>query len=238
VPISGTDLPEGEWVGTSTDIHELRTLQNRQEVLLAELQHRTRNLLSIVQAIAGQTLRSVSSMEQFAAEFVGRLRTLGLVQKLLSTNADQGIALQELIEMELDAHGQPHREDDSKITLQGPPVELVPETVQLLALAVHELTTNALKYGALAQPQGRLNIVWSVQDDARIRLLWQERGVTMPAGIDKRGYGRMLLEEALVYQLGAKARLQLENDGVRWEIVAPVQSGREGAPRSSSGLNS
>lgn len=238
VPISATDLPDGEWVGTSTDIHELRTLQNRQEVLLAELQHRTRNLLSIVQAIAGQTLRSVDSMEQFAVEFVGRLRTLGLVQKLLSTNADQGIALQELIEMELDAHGQPHRKGDGKITLQGPPVELVPETVQLLALAVHELTTNALKYGALAQPQGRLNIVWSVQDDARIRLLWQERGVTMPAGIDKRGYGRMLLEEALVYQLGAKARLQLENDGVRWEIVAPVQSGREGAPRSSSGLNS
>ncbi len=227
VPLAANDLLNSEWVGTSTDIHDLRTLQDRQEVLLAELQHRTRNLLSIVQAIARQSLRSVSSMEEFAVEFVGRLRTLGLVQKLLSTNAQEGIPLRELIEMELGAHGQALGEDGSKIALRGPPIVLSPDTVQMFALAVHELTTNALKYGALAQPQGRLNIVWSRQDDGYIRLLWQEQGVTMPAETSKRGYGRVLLEDALVYQLGAKAQLHFGNDGVRWEIIARVQSRQE-----------
>jgi PAS domain S-box-containing protein len=237
VPLSENDFLNSEWVGTSTDIHDLRTLQERQEVLLAELQHRTRNLLSIVQAIARQSLRSVTSLEEFAVEFVDRLRTLGVVQKLLSTNAQQGIPLRELIEMELGAHGQPPREDSGKIILRGPPIALPPDTVQMFALAVHELTTNALKYGALAQPQGRLNIVWSRQDDAYIRLLWQEQGVTMPAETSKRGYGRVLLEEALVYQLGAEAQLHFGNDGVRWEIVARVPSDREVALAPATGFN-
>jgi two-component sensor histidine kinase len=218
-PINRDDLANTEWVGTSADIHELRTLQDRQNVLLAELHHRTRNLLAIVQAIARQSIRTASTMDQFYQDLSGRLRALGLAQRLLSYPEHAGIDLRELIELELSAHGQIASD---KIELQGPSTELTPESVQVLALALHELTTNALKYGALAQPSGRLSIEWQAEKDGYIRLRWRESGVTIPTPPIKRGYGRQLIEEALAYQLGAQTQLEFADDGVSCELVIPA----------------
>jgi two-component sensor histidine kinase len=222
MPIHRDDAANTEWVGTSTDIHELRVLQEKQKVLLAELQHRTRNLLAIVQAIARQSIRSAPTKEQFYQDMSGRLRSLGLVQRLLSNTDHAGIALQELIELELGAHGQAPSEAGEKITITGPAVELAPEPVQTLALALHELTTNALKYGALAQPAGRLAISWSIENEDHIRLKWREFGVTMPANRSKRGYGSQLIEDALPYQLGAQTRFDFKDDGVSCELLIPA----------------
>jgi PAS domain S-box-containing protein len=224
MPINRDDLAGTEWVGTSTDIHELRTLQDKQKVLLAELQHRTRNLLAIVQAIARQSIRSVPTKEQFYQDLSGRLRSLGLAQRLLSNTEHAGISLRELIELELSAHGQASGEAGDRITLQGPLAELTPETVQILALALHELTTNALKYGALAQSSGRLAIAWETENDDHIRLRWRESGVSMPPDRSKRGYGSQLIEEALPYQLGAQTQLDFTDDGVNCELVIPANN--------------
>jgi PAS domain S-box-containing protein len=235
MPIHRDDPANTEWVGTSTDIHELRMLQEKQKVLLAELQHRTRNLLSIVQAIARQSIRSAPTKEQFYQDMSGRLRSLGLVQRLLSNPEHAGIDLRELIELELSAHGQSPSDAGGKITLQGPTVELTPETVQTLALALHELTTNALKYGALAQPAGRLAITWTNDNDDHISLRWQESGVTMPTNRSKRGYGSQLIEDALPYQLGAKARLDFGDDGVSCDLVIPTNN-ENTAPKAAISL--
>ena len=233
MPINRDDIANTEWVGTSTDIHELRMLQEKQKVLMAELQHRTRNLLAIVQAIARQSIRSAPSKEQFYEDMSGRLRSLGLVQRLLSSSEHAGIALQELIELELSAHGQVTSDAQGKITLQGAPAVLSPETVQILALALHELTTNALKHGALAQPSGRLSISWETEQDDHIRLMWRESGVKMPVAPNKRGYGSQLIEEALPYQLGARTRLEFKDDGVSCELSIPAGP-RHPAPPSFS----
>jgi PAS domain S-box-containing protein len=227
MPINRETPADSEWVGTSTDIHDLRMLQEKQKVLLAELHHRTRNLLAIVQAIARQSIRSASTMEQFYQDMSGRLRSLGLAQRLLSNTEHAGIDLRELIELELSAHGQTPDKLGGRITLQGAPAELSPHTVQALALALHELTTNATKYGALAQPSGRLAITWGIEDDTHIRLRWQESNVVMPASQGKRGYGLQLIEEALPYQLGTQTQLRFTADGVSCELVVPARTENE-----------
>jgi len=197
-----TDVPEfeGDWVGTMTDIHDLRGLQDRQQVLMAELQHRTRNLLAVVQAIATQTLRKSGSMEAFGDEFESRLRALSRVQSLLARADHQDIDLQTLLTAELAAHGDGGLETD-KINIEGPKVPLPPTSAQALGLGIHELATNALKYGALAQPAGKLSVTWTVAMDgpqALVTLDWRESGVPMPKadGPRRKGYGSELIERA------------------------------------------
>jgi PAS domain S-box-containing protein len=225
-PVNPGEPDTGDWVGTMTDIHDLRTLKDRQQLLLAELQHRTRNLLAIVQSIARQTRETSTSLDAFGTEFESRLRALSRVQSLLS-RADHGdIDLRTLAEAELEAHGHGAL-GSGKIVVEGPPVPLPPTAAQALGLALHELATNALKYGALAQPSGRLTVSWNVEEDGprrRVVLEWREMGVGMPerGRPQRRGYGTELIERALPYQLRAKTRLDFASDGVRCTIIAPI----------------
>lgn len=225
-PVAGI---EDDWVGTMTDIHELRGFQDRQGVMMAELQHRTRNLLAVVQAIARQTLRKNSSIESFAEEFESRLRALGRVQSLLA-QADQGdIDLHTLVEAELSAHADGAL-DDERVSLDGPLAALPASSAQALALGLHELATNALKYGALSQPDGKLAVTWRLEPQGsqrQVALEWRESGVAMPTlkGARRRGYGTELIERALPYQLRAKTRLEYGPDGVVCHIGVPVRAG-------------
>jgi len=225
-PLEGESALSSDWVGTMTDIDDLRGLQSRQHVLMAELQHRTRNLLSVVQAIANQTIRSSSSLEVFGTEFANRLRALSRVQSLLAKVEDQIIDLHTLVTSELAAHTESDR-TSTKIKVGGPVVALPPSAAQALGLALHELATNAVKYGALAQPTGKLEVTWELKAKKRtseIALQWRESGVSMPeVGLPKRkGYGSELIERALPYQLRAKTQLEFGRDGVRCAILVPV----------------
>jgi PAS domain S-box-containing protein len=228
-PIDTDVFGPGEWVGTSTDIHELKTLQGRQTVLVAELQHRTRNLLAVVQSIAQQTTRSSASVEAFAAQFQHRLRALGRVQGLLARVDHGDVDLREIVEAELAAHRDALFPPD-KIVVDGPSVPLPAEFAQAMALALHELATNAVKHGALAQPTGRLAVEWRLDDaglERRVFLRWTERGVAMPGGgaPARKGYGRQLIERALPYQLKARTSFEFGADGVRCSIAVPVAAG-------------
>lgn len=222
-PVSSHD---GDWVGTMTDVDDLLSLQARQQVLMAELQHRTRNLLAVVQAIATQTIRKSGSFEAFEEEFQGRLRALSRVQSLLARADQQELDLETLIQNELHAHGDGALEE-GRITFAGPPVALPASSAQALGLALHELATNALKYGALRQPKGRLAVTWrliSGEPEARVELEWREHGVRMAEpSPSRRGYGSELIERALPYQLKAKTKLDFGPDGVRCVISAPVR---------------
>ncbi|TCQ10611.1 PAS domain S-box-containing protein [Rhizobium sp. PP-F2F-G36] len=214
----------GDWIGTMTDIHELRAMKDRQDVLVAELQHRTRNLLAVVQSVASQTLRSSTSMECFGAEFSSRLRALSRVQGIVARAAET-ISLRDLIEGELRAHGAASRME--AVLVEGPPVTVPTPGVQALGLALHELATNAIKYGALSQESGVLRISWTIEDHAGERavwLVWREEGVSMPRddASRRKGYGRELIERALPYQLNAKTELQFLDDGIRCLIRVPL----------------
>ncbi|WP_407528056.1 sensor histidine kinase [Methylobacterium oryzisoli] len=213
-----------EWVGTSTDIHDLRLLQDRQQILLAELHHRTRNLLAVVQSLARKTMRSSETLVDFSAEFERRLRALSRVQGLLARMDYDAIDLRTVIEAELTAHGSG---GTGKVRVEGPPVSLPAPAAQALALGVHELATNAVKYGALHHEKGRLAVTWEIEaagEEPCVTITWRESGIVMPdPRVPRRkGYGSELIERSLPYQLRARTSLAFGADGVICTITLPV----------------
>ncbi|WP_277819204.1 CheR family methyltransferase [Teichococcus vastitatis] len=210
--------PEGVIV-TVMDVTSLTRAEARQRLLVAELQHRTRNLLGVVQSVAQRTLNDDERMDTFQQ----RLATLGRVQSLIAHAAQRSIDLGEIVRAELHAFAVPA---DERIRVAGPPVPLNMEHVQIVALVLHELTTNAVKHGALVHPGGRLRVEWfirAVPEGGRcLVLLWQENGVPITAPPNRSGYGRELIERALSYSLDARTELSFGPDGVRCVIEMPL----------------
>jgi PAS domain S-box-containing protein len=220
-----------DWLGTSTDIDDLRQFQERQQVMVAELQHRTRNLLGVVRSIAKQTMAQTGPGETFRERFNDRLSALSRVQGLLSRSDQEPITLRSLIETELAALDAPAMQE--RIRLAGPVVRLRKATVQTFALALHELATNALKYGALTTEHGRLSVTWRtyLAEDGGGRLLveWDEeglvRGPDLPAMVPGGGYGRELIERALPYALKATTSYELGDTALHCSINIPLPDG-------------
>ncbi|MFE1597641.1 CheR family methyltransferase [Methylobacterium sp. ID0610] len=208
-----------EWLGTSTDIDDLRQLQEQQRVMVAELQHRTRNLIAVVRSIARQTSAASPSLEAFGEAFNERLGALSRVQGLLSRSDEERITIGALVRQELGALGAD--ELQAHLSVSGPEVALRNSTVQTLALAIHELATNARKYGALSRAGGRLSVTWTFEEERRLRLDWVEEGITVD-GERGSGYGRELIERALPYALGAQTRYELDASSLRCRIDLPL----------------
>lgn len=234
--------PDGRvlWVaGVGHDATEERASAERLKILVAELQHRTRNLLGVVLSITDRTVASSNSLNDFGERIHNRLGALARVNSLLSRLQEEDrIDFDELIRSELNAHGV--LEDDRKgpqVTLNGPKkVRLRSSMVQTLALGLHELVTNAGKYGALSTPEGRLEVSWSLirkkGAPLRLRVDWKESGilldVTESAPV-RQGYGRELIEQALPYQLSAEVDYKLTREGVRCTITIPVSTSMDEA---------
>jgi two-component sensor histidine kinase len=206
----------------------LRESQERLASVVAELQHRTRNLISVVGTMAKGTLRTSKTFDEFIAIFQDRLEVLGRAQGLLfRTEGRNRVTFDELIETELCAQSIPM--EDGPVTLDGPKgIPLRSHTVQSLAMALHELMTNAIKYGALKQPNGRLTIRWETLVESGklwLHLDWKESGVEMPplgAGPQGSGQGRELIERVLPYQFDAQTTFAMEADGVHCTISLPA----------------
>jgi PAS domain S-box-containing protein len=216
-----------EWLGTATDVDDLRRLQERQRVMVAELQHRTRNLLGVVRSISEETLRASDTLEAFQGAFNSRLAALSRVQGLLSRSDDDPITLGALLQAELEALGA--TEMLERIVIEGPDVRLRRGTVQTFALALHELATNARKHGALSTDRGLLNVSWREYEGKagrRLSLSWRETG--LPPGSGEKtveGYGRELIERALPYVLDARTQFDLAADELLCTIDMPLRMG-------------
>ena len=213
---------------TFTDITANKRLQRTRELFIDELQHRTRNLLSVVQSISDTTLAAAGSLADYGIEFNNRLKALARVQGFLSRQDDGAATLAELVQAELVAVGV--RPDGQRIVIDGPPVTFAHESMQLLALALHELATNAIKHGALNGARGRLDVRWQILDRASkpsLELTWVESGVELDqhtADPLRQGFGRELLEHALPYQLDAETKLELGEDGMRFRLSLPLRN--------------
>jgi two-component sensor histidine kinase len=196
----------------------------RMETMVAELQHRTRNLIAVVQSIVVQSLATSKDLEAFKARIEGRLTALSRVQSLLSRSEQEPITIGALVRVELDALGRNMSLD--RVEVSGPEVRIRNSTAQILALALHELAVNAHKYGALSVDQGRLRIGWHVEQwrsDPCLLLRWiEERAVCVAVERDRRGYGRELIERALPYSLNAETRYELDETGLRCTIAIPL----------------
>jgi two-component sensor histidine kinase len=192
----------------------------RQAMLLHELNHRVKNTLATVQAIAGQTLRHDSDPEKARQVFLARLLALSKTHDLLTASGWTGSDVREVVAAEL----VPFRDESrpARVTLDGPPVQLAPNATVSLGMAIHELVTNAVKYGALSVPGGSVAVAWSVRSEQRngeakrrLHLSWQERGGPPVAPPARRGFGSRLIERGLARELGGTARIDFAPEGVR-----------------------
>ncbi|MCK0532507.1 PAS domain S-box protein [Sphingobium agri] len=203
---------------------ELRESEDRLRVLVAELQHRVRNMLTVVRSMFASTAETSENIDHLVDHFVGRLDALARTQVIVTSSVDQTVDLENLIRDELLSVGV---HDGPAVEIEGPDVALSSKIGETLGLAFHELTTNALKYGALKAPNGRLNISWHVEMDdggaSKLHLCWAERGVpAISVNPSRQGFGRELIEDALAYRLDAETRLEFRSGGVRWSISLPL----------------
>ncbi|CAO4152542.1 PAS domain S-box protein [Methylorubrum extorquens] len=226
VPIFGGQGQVTEWFGAAMDVNELHELQQQQAVMVDELQHRTRNLLTVVRAIAQQTMAQTGPTTLFREQFNDRLAALSRVQGLLSRSDQEPITIRALVQMELDALGAAGMRE--RVAVEGPRVVLRKGSVQTLALALHELATNARKYGALSCEQGELWVSWDIYTaeagEQRLTLTWLEEGICRPHEDSRirRGYGRELIEKALPYTLKAHTAYELGENELRCSIDLPL----------------
>jgi PAS domain S-box-containing protein len=196
----------------------------RMGVMVAELQHRTRNLIAVVRSIISHTLTASSSLDGFKLQIDGRLSALSRVQGLLSRSEQEPVTIGALVRLELDALGRDVWQD--RVDIAGPEIRLRSSIVQMLALALHELAANARKYGALSTDHGRLRIAWQLEQRGkapRLALSWVEENVRrVGAPPDRKGFGRELIEHALPYSHGAETRYELDETGLRCSIALPL----------------
>jgi two-component sensor histidine kinase len=205
--------------GVNYDISERRSGEERQRLLLREINHRVKNTLATVQALATQTVRHAREPREFLDAFSQRLRALGVAHGLLSEYEWRGIGIRDLARLELSPFDDA---DTPRIAISGPDALLTPDQTLGLALILHELASNALKYGALSVPAGRVSVSWTVSGDKQLELEWVESGgpkVTPPA---HHGFGSILIRRSLAKVISSEVTHEFPADGVRAHISMPL----------------
>jgi PAS domain S-box-containing protein len=208
-------------VGVSIDITERKQVEEQQRKLVAELDHRVKNVLATVQAVAAHTMDASSSMEHFVAALDGRIRSMGSTHELLSHRRWLGIPLAELVQRELAPYTT-----GSNAEVGGPDVMLSAEAGQTMGMVLHELVTNAAKYGALSAPSGRVSISWRLTPNGstsdRLVFTWRETGGPLVASPSKCSYGMHVVRELVPYELGGTVDYVLSPEGARCRMDIPL----------------
>jgi PAS domain S-box-containing protein len=201
------------WFGTNTDITEQREQAEQIRLLLMEVNHRSKNMLTTIQALAR---RSAPGEEGFLARFEDRVQSLAINQDILVGREWREVPIDELVRLQLafihDAPGE--------FVVGGPPISLAPRAAEVIGMALHELATNSLKYGALSTEDGSVDIGWSHRPDGTgLMLWWRENGgppVVRPA---HNGFGTTLIRDVPQHNLGAEVSLHYHPGGVCWELI-------------------
>lgn len=215
----------------------LRTAADRQQLLLAELQHRVRNILTVIRSVFSRTVETGGDVNEMADHFRGRLDNMARMQVVVTRDPDGLVDLETMIRDELLSVAV---SDGPNVTIEGPDVLLDARSAEMVGLAIHELVTNALKYGAFKAPTGRLDIRWVTNmvygGDRRLALEWREQGVpAIELHPVRQGFGMELIREALPYRLGAETSVEFNGGGVRCTISIPLphDAGAAGVTRDT-----
>jgi PAS domain S-box-containing protein len=212
-------MPGGALAGiTSTvrDITERKQVERRQMLLVRELSHRVKNLLAVVQAIATMTLSGKRITRRKREAFIGRLHALARAQDFVTASDERGASLGSIVKAELAAFG-------GRAAIEGPEIMANANFAQMFALVVHELATNASKYGALSRRAGRVTVRWQVEDGeepARLRFSWSERGGPRIEEPGARSFGQRLIERALA----GSPRISFSPEGFNYEVDVPLEA--------------
>jgi PAS domain S-box-containing protein len=205
--------------GISLDITARKLAEERQVLLINELNHRVKNTLASVQSLAMQTYRGAEANAGADEAFIERLYALARVHDLLSETAWEGASLADVVGQTL----APYVEEAGRFTIAGPVVRLIPNAAVSLNMAFHELATNAMKYGALSTPAGRVDIAWRAEGED-VAIDWRESGGPRVAEPVRRGFGSRLIERGLARELGGEARFTFRPEGLTCQIRAPLSA--------------
>jgi two-component system CheB/CheR fusion protein len=232
VLVSAARIDEGqdEYVAFLVDQTAQKAADAHRDLLLSELNHRVKNSLATIQAMASHTLRNSRDMESFGKTFIGRLHAIAAAHEILTGTNGNGagrVSLRELIARQVG----PYARLDGQVRLEGADVRLAADPGHALGLILHELTTNAAKYGALGSEAGRVTIRWQVEKPVdsgpRLGLEWIEEGGPEVAPPTRKGFGSRLIESTLSHSLGGHAEMHYDPQGLRVRLEVPVEEDDE-----------
>ncbi|MBV1700794.1 MAG: PAS domain-containing protein [Hyphomicrobiales bacterium] len=209
--------------GIMFDITERRQHETHLRFLMRELTHRSKNLLAVIQAMARQTGGDSTSLDEFQARFSARLQGLAASHDLLVNEDWQGADIADIVRSQV---GHFTDQIGDRFHLSGPSVQLKPEAAQNVGLALHELSTNAAKYGALANATGKVDVSWRVEGtplvDRRLVMVWHEMGGPLVTPPTRRGFGSIVTERIVARALEGKVTMAFDPDGVTWTLEIPA----------------
>jgi PAS domain S-box-containing protein len=225
------------WFGTNTDVTDQKKAEEHQGLLINELNHRVKNTLATVQSITSQTLRNAGTATDAKEAIEGRLLALSRAHDVLTRENWEGAGLHEIVEQAVAAYSS---RGEDRLHLRGPRVRLSPRMALALAMALQELATNAVKYGALSNATGEIRITWTIEntaDPARLRVRWQEAGGPPVQVPTRRGFGTRLIERSLAQDLDGEVRIDFAPEGIMCTVDAPLthfasKMGAQAAPHA------
>ena len=220
---TGSNGIEGATV-TFIDVTSLAHAEQQLRVMVAELNHRVKNMLTVIVSIAAQTLKRSADAETFAKTFLDRLHAMARSHDLLSREHWSEISLRDVVTQEL----EPYRLGRSdRVVMEGPPVSLTPTRALSLGMVIHELGTNSVKYGSLSADEGSLEVTWAIEKRSETYLVldWTERGGPLLGKSPPHGFGLALIEREVSQGLGGKSKVEFEESGLRANLTIPLDSG-------------
>ena len=224
VPVRNAGGRIAIWIGSTTDIHDQKRAEEHQRRLTAELSHRVKNMLAVVQVLAERSGSKATTVDECLEAFRGRLQALSGAHNALLTGDWKWASLTSLVQTAL----EPYLGDSDRIRLDIPDLQLKPEAALTLALGFHELATNAAKYGALSSPTGRISLtahVQSAENGEELRIVWQENGGPAVEPPAVAGFGTTMLTQALEYQHEGRAELDWRKEGLVCRLTLPLAQG-------------
>jgi two-component sensor histidine kinase len=221
LPYRSVDGANDGVVLTFVDITERKRSEYELRLLLRELDHRVKNTLAAVQSIAEESARSAGSLPDFVEAFRARIDALARLHTLLTTREARTVALRQVVETTV----APFCRGPGSLRVEGEAPPLPAATARSVGMALNELALNAVKYGALSTPEGQVTLSCDAvprPEGSGLRIVWRESGGPSVVPPSRRGFGSVLIEEAIPYELGGETTLAFPADGVRCEIVIPA----------------
>ncbi len=220
-----------------------RASHERQELLIAELNHRVRNILGLIRALVSRSLESAGTLESFVGVLNGRIQSLARAHDQLTDDRWGPVALRGMFDSEFRAYLGERQQERTR--LSGPPVLVEPQALTVLALVAHELATNAAKYGGLSDNRGNVAVSWRFLENGDLGLSWRETGGPPVAAPNRRGFGTTIIERSVPFELQGQASLRYAPTGLEADFTIParfVRAGQEGAaaapaPRRTGGTS-
>jgi PAS domain S-box-containing protein len=212
-------------VSIMADITERKATELHIQFLMREITHRSKNLLAVVQAIAAQTARTSGSLEEFQQRFIPRMQGLSASHDVLVQEGWRGAPLADLIRQQLIPFADFR---DSQIEVAGPDIVITVEAAQAIGLAIHELATNAVKYGALSRATGKVQVIWKLDangpEPKTLLLNWIEEGGPPVAPPIRKGFGQIVLDQMIASSLDGAVRIEFAAQGLKWTVSIPAHN--------------